>query len=269
VAVPVVLDTDIGTNVDDALALALAIRHPDIELRAVTTVSGATTARAELAERLLAIGGSRGVGVAVSPRDARDLLCGIAPGTTIVTVGPQSNLAAAVHHDPELAERAGPLVVMGGTFATITTIDGAELDARRDSNLVSDPAAAVVSLNAGFSTLYVPCDVTFQVALRARHLEALRRGDELCRELAQLVDEWRTHGVPPADVAAMLHDPLAVACVVDRSFVTIERMPVVVELRDGVPRTMVDDERGREADVVRSVDAGAFADWWLETVLAR
>jgi purine nucleosidase len=269
VAVPLVLDTDIGTNVDDALALALAMRHPGIELRAVTTVSGATTARAELARQLLATGGSPGVELAVSARDARDVLRGIAPGTTIVTVGPQSNLAAAVHHDPKLVDRAGSLVVMGGAFAPIITIDGAELDATRDSNLFSDPAAAVVSLNAGFSTLYVPCDVTFQVSLRTRHLEALRRGDELCRELAQLVDDWRTQTAPTADVVAMLHDPLAVACAVDRSFVTIERLPVRVVIDSGVPRTLVDEKLGRDADVVRSVDADVFADWWLETVVGR
>jgi inosine-uridine nucleoside N-ribohydrolase len=67
----------------------------------------------------------------------------------------------------------------------------------------------------------------------------------------------------------MLHDPLAVACAVDRSFVTVERLPVHVVVEDGVPRTLVDEHLGRDADVVRSVDASVFADWWLETVLER
>jgi len=267
VAAPLVLDTDIGTNVDDALALALAIRHPGIELRAVTTVSGATTARAELAERLLAIGGSPGVEVTLSTRDARDVLCGIAPDTTIVTIGPQSNLAAAVQRDPTLVARVVSLVVTGGAFAPIVTLDGAEVHASRDTNLVGDPAAAIVSLNAGFSTVYVPCDVTFQVPLRHRHVDALRRGDELCRTLATLVHEWRARSGAPDHVAAMLHDPLAVACTVERSFVKIERLPVHVAIEDGVPRTVVDENLGRDADVVRSVDAAAFADWWLQTVL--
>src|SRR5205814_9021129 len=47
-----ILDTDIGTDVDDALALAFAVRHPDITLRAVTTVSGDTAARARITARL-------------------------------------------------------------------------------------------------------------------------------------------------------------------------------------------------------------------------
>lgn len=298
--VPLLLDTDIGSDVDDALALALAIRHPEIDLRAVTTVSADTTARAHIAARLLAIAGHGDVEVAagvrvagdeqnwsghegfgippgdeapLSERDAVDVLCEVEPGTVIATIGMQSNLAAAVAREPALAERVDTLVVMGGAFAPIIALDGTEHDAARDWNLVVDPAGAVVSLNAGFSIRYVPCDVTFRLPLRERHLDRLREGDELCRVLARLIEAWRAEVVAQydaaklGDVVALLHDPLAVACVVERSFVTIERLPVRVVMQDGVPRTLVDPVVGREADVVRSVDASAFADWWLETVL--
>jgi inosine-uridine nucleoside N-ribohydrolase len=128
-------------------------------------------------------------------------------------------------------------------------------------------------MNAGFETLYVPVDVTFRCPLRRAHLDRLRTGDDLCRALASLVDVWYERIMTPfelaseSDVVAFLHDPLTVACVVDRSLATIERLPVAVRMIDGVPRTIVDEKEGREADVVRSVDAAAFADWWLETVL--
>src|SRR5215510_8539308 len=59
----IVLDTDIGTDVDDALALALALASPEIELVAVTTVSGDTTMRARIAARLLALAGHADVPV--------------------------------------------------------------------------------------------------------------------------------------------------------------------------------------------------------------
>ena len=49
---------------------------------------------------------------------------------------------------------------MGGVFGPIVTLNGTTLDASRDWNLVVDPAGAVSALNAGFATLYVPCDVT-------------------------------------------------------------------------------------------------------------
>src|SRR4029078_12732161 len=50
-----VLDTHHRSAVDDALALAYALRHPDVALRAVTTVSADTTARARIAARLVAL----------------------------------------------------------------------------------------------------------------------------------------------------------------------------------------------------------------------
>lgn len=66
---PVVLDTDIGTNVDDALALALALRHPRLEVVAVTTVSGPVERRAALAARLAALAGRPDVPVVAGAGD--------------------------------------------------------------------------------------------------------------------------------------------------------------------------------------------------------
>src|SRR5918996_1436600 len=62
--VPLILDTDIGTDVDDALALAFALRHPEIELVAVTTVADDVVKRADIATKLLRIAGRDDVPVA-------------------------------------------------------------------------------------------------------------------------------------------------------------------------------------------------------------
>ena len=300
-----ILDTDIGGDCDDALALALAMRHPEIDLHAVTTVSGDTSVRAHLAARLLAMAGLDGVEVAagvsvpsdapnwnghegegvplgpevpLSDRGAIDALCDVPPDTVVATIGMQSNVAAAVDRDPALVERTALLAVMGGAFAPIVSLDGTEHPPDRDWNLLCDPAGAVRSLNAGFNALYVPVDVTFRVPLRQRHLDRLRGGDELCHTLATLVDVWHERWFAPfaehapgdlSDVVAFLHDPLTVGCLVERSFVSTETLPVYVELRDGVPRTLVDPERGRDAEVVRSVDADAFAEWWLDILLSK
>jgi purine nucleosidase len=66
----ILLDTDVGTDVDDALALAFALRHPEIDLAAVTTVSGDTRLRGQIAARLLALATGREVEV-VTDVDAR------------------------------------------------------------------------------------------------------------------------------------------------------------------------------------------------------
>jgi len=63
--VPILLDTDIGSDVDDAFALALILASPELDLRGVTTVSGDTRARALMACRLLTAAGHKDVPVAV------------------------------------------------------------------------------------------------------------------------------------------------------------------------------------------------------------
>lgn len=279
-----VLDTDIGSDVDDALALAFALRHPEIDLRAVTTVSGDTARRGRIAATLLRLAGREDVevaaGLAVPPppgrevesgeegeglelhaaplsgRDAVTLLLD-ATGAEVATVGMQTNLAAAVERDPAFAGRVPRLAVMGGVFARTP-----DFPPERDHNLNADPDGAVRALNAGLPTLYVPGDVTIRTRLPAPHVDRLRgAGDPLCGALASLID-IRERRYP-----TLLHDPLTVAAMVDTSLVTIERLPVTVALTGGIVRTFVDPVAGREADVVTGVDAPAFADLWLETVL--
>ena len=297
-SVPLVVDTDIGSDVDDALALALAIRHPDLELRAVSTVSSQPDARARLARRLLDLAGATDVPVAVGasapgddrnvigaehlallaptsdlapPKDAITLLVALDADVSLATIGQQTNAAAAAGRDPALPHRIAGLTVMGGSFAPFEAADGHTYGAERDWNLVLDPSSAVTSLSAGWRVRYVPIDVTFGTVLTRAHVERLRAGDELCRLLADLVDAWAARMFPASastDVACYLHDPLTVACVTDCEFIEAARLAVTVMVdARGVPHTVVDPTEGHQADVVRTVDAPAFADWLVETLL--
>ena len=285
-----VLDTDIGSDVDDALALAFALRHPDLELAAVTTVSGDTRLRARLAARLIELhggggdievaggiggfmdrnwGGHEGQGVdgldrmTCSERDGVEVLAHHLDGdTALAVVGMQTNVAAALDRSGRLDV---PVVaVMGGVF-------GGGFPPAHDHNLVVDPESAVRALNAGLPTVITPCDVTFRTALRPKHLDALRRGDGLCRALATMAEIWQSRWGDD-QLVARLHDPLAVATLTEggRGLVDIERLPVTVAMHpDGHVRTFVDPLEGHEMDVVRRADVDAFADYWLEIVRTR
>src|SRR5262245_10424073 len=143
----IVLDTDIGTDVDDALALALALASPEIELVAVTTVAGDTTLRARIAARLLALAGRDDIPVypgcaralsspggfawfghegdgildgsrdAVSGEPAVDALLrlfGSGDEIELVAIGPLTNVAVALEREPAFARRVARLTVMGG-----------------------------------------------------------------------------------------------------------------------------------------------------------
>ena len=157
----------------------------------------------------------------------------------------QSNLAAALEREPALATELRRLTVMGGVFAPVQFL-GIPLPPSIDHNLNVDQPASLRALNAGIPSLYVPCDVTMGAWLMARHVDRLREGDELCRALAQQIDIWslelkkKGRGAIPDDHACLLHDPLAVACMVDRRFVTSELARVTVAMHDGLARTFID-----------------------------
>ena len=300
-----ILDTDTGSDVDDALAIAFAVRHPQLDLRAITTVSGDTIRRARIAKKLLMLAGRDDIEVAAGVRGNEhptrwrseggheDLMLGPwtdewplseRDGVTllmeecaehhyeIATVGMQSNLAAALERDPSFAADVSFLTVMGGVFGPVTFL-GEPLTPEIDHNLNVDQQAPLRSLNAGIPTRYIGCEITMGVWLLAHHLQRLCEGDALCRELARQIEvqvnSEPKHGLLPEDHVCLLHDPLAVATMTPdgRRFVTIERMPVTVAMHQGVVRTFIDPAAGVEADVVTSVDAPAFADFWLETVL--
>ena len=100
-----------------------------------------------------------------------------------------------------------------------------------------------------------------------------RGTDALCRALADLCDVWRpvmqtrAGGPVPDDVVAVLHDPLTIACVATHEFVAVETRAVRVVVEDGVPRTVVDEEHGRPAEVVTDVDVEGFVEHWCDVVI--
>ncbi len=174
-AVPVVLDTDTGDDVDDVFAIALAAVSPRVDLRAVIAAHGDTPARARLARRVLeecgrtdvpvyaggrpnisglAAGTSMDSGAGFVPEEARvepgdgvDALLEIvngAPGQiTVCAVGPLTNLAHAIQQDRGFATNAARLLIMGGEFP-----DGP----RGEYNFNCDPDAARVVIEAGAET---------------------------------------------------------------------------------------------------------------------
>jgi purine nucleosidase len=293
----IVLDTDIGTDADDAVALALLLASPEIELEGVTTVSGDVDLRARIARKLLALGGRADVPVhsgcsqplgrngnffwlghegrgIVLPDDPVSTVPGdgvsrlARSGAHILAIGPLTNVAAALRDAPE---RQAGLTLMGGALgiADDPTTPSVEY------NLGSDAEASVAVLSSGVAATIVPLDVTWQVRLLEPHLARLRRSRSM---LVQVVcdameiwwsvhREWfagrRTYG---ADVVCFLHDPLALSVPIDPSFVTLEAVRIIPEVVDGMFRLRRSDE-GREFRVATKVDAPGFAEFVVERLM--
>lgn len=270
----IVLDTDIGSDCDDTVALALALASPELDLAAVTTVSGDARRRAGIAAHLLALagrtdvpvfagcerplgvgrfvwfghegielGGERGRG-AVRDEPAEEALRRLFDGRgdlELVTIGPLTNLAAALRRDPGLARRIPRLTMMGG-FLSGAAPDGRPLPPVIDYNLCGDPAAAAAVFAAAIPMRLVPIDVTLRVWLTEADAAALAAaarpiGPAVARALRAWApiqrDGFAGLGAPvPAGAVSYLHDPLAVACAHDESFCTFTALDLR-PVRDG------------------------------------
>ncbi|HEX2142165.1 MAG TPA: nucleoside hydrolase [Candidatus Limnocylindria bacterium] len=258
----IVLDCDPGH--DDALAILLAAAHPGLELAAITTVAGNQTLdkvtlnarrvcsvagiahvpiaagcdRPLVREQLVAgsIHGTSGLdgpdwpepGVGTDDRHAVDLLLELSRGgspLSVVAVGPLTNVATALDRDPGLAGRLERVVLMGGAIGLGNWTPSAEF------NILADPEAAQAVFASGVPITMVPLEVTHQAlatdAVLAR-IDALdtrvgRMAADLLRFFAETYQ--RVFGF----AAPAVHDPCAVACVIDPTIVTTRAMNVEVD----------------------------------------
>ena len=205
---PTVLDVD--TGIDDALALLLALRSPELDVVGVTTVAGnvalpdvlrntrhvldtagatsvpvAAGAAAPLVRPLTTatfFHGPHGLGDVDVPEPTRapvaepaaQLLCRLAAEyreqLTVIATGPWTNIALASRLDPEFAGNLRQLVLMGGAV----TVPG-NVTPVAEANVYNDPEAAHMVLASGATPLLIGLDVTLQALWRPAHQEAARQ----------------------------------------------------------------------------------------------
>jgi purine nucleosidase len=221
---PILLDTDIGSDCDDALALGVLLaERAALELVAVTTGSAKSDRRAEIVASLLGVAGREGVDICIGDRAglARSeerynwmgheddcILPGArAPisdepaaerivraareceGLEIVMIGPMTNLARALALDRSLPGRVRGVTIMGGHIRE-ARLGGYVCPFGIDYNLCSDPEGSMAVLGAGFRTTLVSADVTLQTWLRRQDLDRMHEAGPLARELARQVELW-------------------------------------------------------------------------------
>ncbi|MFD0676838.1 MULTISPECIES: nucleoside hydrolase [unclassified Paenibacillus] len=254
-----ILDTDIGTDVDDALALALALKSEEIMLKGVTTAYGHVDYRARVARKLLRLCDREdvkvyaGIGATLLRKrqligyghevdeemltDERynyesmhavdfiiDTVLKNPHQITLVCIAPMTNIAAAIIREPKVAELVKQIVLMGGV--TRLGDNGVELPVL-EYNVKCDPESASVVFSSKAPIYMVGLDVTTKVKLTEKEQELLAGSDQpLNRELAKLITRWQR--LSGKDWCAM-HDPLAVSLLFDPSLVKFRKMDVQVE----------------------------------------
>ncbi|MDI3339054.1 MAG: nucleoside hydrolase [Sphaerobacter sp.] len=290
--IPILLDVD--TGVDDAMAIALALRLDAVELVGVTTVAGNVTLEhtTENTRRVLAwlgapeipvargmsrplvrplrtaawVHGDTGLGgfapppspVPLSPVTAPEFMVRTArerPGEVVfVCVGPLTNLAVALGLEPDLPRLVRRVVIMGGAF----TVPG-NVTPAAEFNVYVDPESAAAVARSALPITFIGLDVTHQVALLRTEWERLGAATDPAARLVRGVGQ---HSFARRGIDQMhLHDPLAVAVAACPNLVRTRATGVAIDTGLGARagETMLVERPGLPThDVALEVDAAAF-----------
>ena len=259
----VIIDTDPG--VDDALALLLALRSPELKIEAITPVAGnvplnltlpnalrmveiagrtdipvAVGAKAPLFRRLVTATyahGENGLGGAVFPEPnvkpvdmsatemIRQVVRKYPHQVTLITIGPMTNVAAALNADPELAGLVKALVMMGGSLS------GGNITPAAEFNVYVDPEAAKIDFQSGIPITMVGLDATRKTSLTDEHQRVLQANpDPVSQAAAKIarnaIDHTRAQGFT---VGPNMHDSLAIAAFLDPSILKWKQYYIDVE----------------------------------------
>jgi inosine-uridine nucleoside N-ribohydrolase len=225
------IDTDIGDNPDDTIALWCAARAAHVELSGVSTVSGDVARRAELARRLLS-----DCEVVAGPPAPES----VATADVLLAIGPWTHVAELAAKDA-LPRR---VVLMGGLLGAMEYRGETRTV---EHNVVSDPAAAAQLLASTGNLIVVPLDATARLRADARDEKIY--ADAIPGVGAQL-QAWRDQF---GELPLVLHDPAALLVALGEPLSRMEARRLQVD-RDGTMRASVE---GPLQHVVAHVDARA------------
>jgi purine nucleosidase len=285
--IPVLLDADLGSDIDDAFALGLVAASPELELRGVTTVSGDTETRAWMACRFLSHVGKREIPVAVGAepqakqeiggqfqyhyhpavlfnRTSRPVKESAVeflyrklkddPGNiTIIAVGPLTNVARLLDEHPDSKKLIRKIVSMGGSFRI--GYDG-KPKAEIEWNIRLDPKAARTVYESGVPLVIAPLDGSGTIRLeRGLRKKLFDRSTLLTLQLQALYQMWDQE-------TPVLFDPAAVALAISEDRFTMEDLHVLVD-----DKGMTTEGKGKpNARVAVGVKAKEFAEWFVDRV---
>ena len=283
--IKVLIDTDIGDDIDDALALALALNSPELDIVGITTVYGKTDARARLAAKILEMYGRDDIPVAMGsskplvnpepkyfPKQALIIDKKFFPNIvddnavefivkmiskyrnlTIVTIGPETNLAKAFLKNPDIFKNVR-IVMMAGYIENPFS----------EYNVRCDPEATSIILSIkNISKILVGLDVTLRCSMNKYMIKKFYRDNRKeIKFLSRLIEIWMRYSNRPP----ILHDPLAIATSFNKNIVKIKSMHLEVDLKNhrGVLYQVLDKKPN--IDVAIDVDVDRFMNLFMKRI---
>ena len=259
----ILLDTDIGSDIDDAVCLAYLLAQPQCELLGITTVSGEPVERAKIASAQCKVAGRhvpiypgadtpfiieqkqpkapQAAALAHWDHDA-DFPQGEAiefmhrtirqhPGeVTLLGIGPLTNIALLFKADPQIPSLLKSLVLMCGVFTDDLPSDWAWSKNRTEWNAVLDPHATEIVYRAAKNMRQhrsIGLDVTLKVALSRDEVRERFVQHKQLHPVMDFAEVWFANAKQ-----LYFHDPLAAMTIFDEAVCGFTRGDVSIELKD-------------------------------------
>jgi inosine-uridine nucleoside N-ribohydrolase len=299
VRVPVILDTDIGDDIDDTWALALLLKSPELDLKLAVGDYGEAQYRAKLLAKLLERAGrtnvSVGVGLDIAPRGGSrqaawvkdydlqsypgkvytngvqaiiDTIMNSPQPVTLICIGPVPNIAEALKREPRIAQHARFVGMQGSVYMGY----GKGKPPEAEWNVKADPKAMQSVFAAPWDITITPLDTCGLVTLTGDKYRRVR--DATDRNVADLIVNYRiwltnqpTMSQDMADQhSTTLFDPVAVYLAIGPEQCVMEKL----NLRVTDNGFTVIDPQGRPVNVATKwKDLGAFEDFLANRLTGR
>jgi len=283
----IIIDTDIGDDIDDAFAVALALKSPELQILGISTTFGDTEARAKILDRILGEAGRADIPVLAGtpthttnpmsqrrygegghfaksshPNSVDFILDQIRryPGqVTLIAIGPLMNVGALIDKDPQTFLKLKRVVMMGGS------IERGYADPWSPShgpdaewNIINDIPAAQRLFLSGVPLYEMPLDSTQLKFDEVKRAFLFRQGTPLTDALTLLYHEWDQQ-------TPTLYDPMTIAFILDPQICPVQPMHIFVDDK-GFTRP----EPGRpNAQVCMRSDSDAFFHLLIPRLAAR
>ena len=296
--IPVILDSDIGDDIDDTWALLMLLRMPQFDVKLVVSDFGNAIYRCRLFAKLLELTGRTDIpiGVGLGKEDAPGAQSGWIgdyrledySGTvhhdgvqvlidtikqspqpvTLICIGPVPNIAAALRRDPSIVDNARFLGMHGSLYLGY----GGKKEPSAEWNVKSDTSALQQVFAAPWDCTIVPLDACGLVEITGENYQKIYRSDDpWLRALVENYQSWFPHapfikpGTDPAKMSTTLFDTVAVYAAQAQDLLVMEDLPVRVT-DDGY--TVIDEHNGRPVHCATGwKDLSAFEDLLVEILV--
>jgi len=267
--VPVILDTDIGDDIDDTWALMMLLGSPQVDLKLVVTAFRDTPRKTRLVAKMLEKVGRMDVpiGTGVKTKDdptnqekwLADYSLDDYKGTvyedgvqkmietinassvpiTLLVIGPQTNIREALKRDPGIAKKARVVAMAGSVEIGYNGKKGRNAE----WNILADVEAARAVFAAPWDITFAPLDSCGTIILKGEQYAAVAGSSQpLAVTTIENYRDWANRKHYPENESSVLFDTVAACLAIDESFCKMETVKLSV---DDKGNTVPDPEHGR------------------------